>query len=425
MSEWKEITLGKVAKVQTGPFGSQLHERDYVKTGTPIITVEHLINDKIAHMPNIPKVSNEDKVRLIKYTLQEGDIVFSRVGAVDRCGYVSRKETGWMFSGRLLRVRPNEKSAFPKYLYFFLAQKNVKEFIKRIAVGTTMPSLNTSLLSDLPIKLPKMETQKSVAAILSAFDDKIDLLRRQNETLEQIAQTLFHRWFVEFEFPTATGAPYKRSGGPLTPSPLGEIPTGWRVSKIGNEVDTLGGGTPSTKESTYWEDGAIYWYSPTDLTKNESLFSLGSEKKITSLGLQKSSAKIFPAYSLLMTSRATVGKITINVSEACTNQGFISIIPNEYFSVYFLHSWLKMQLRHIHNLASGSTFPEINKTDFRNIEIIIPSHEIMANYRYLVQPMYKKIENNIQQNQTLTRLRDTLLPKLMSGQIRVTGAGQP
>ena len=198
--------------MQTGPFGSQLHEEDYVKIGTPIITVENLINDIINHISDTPRVSNEDRARLAKYSLQEGDIVFSRVGSVDRCAYVSSKENGWLFSGRLLRVRPSNEIC-NRYAFYWISQQSIKEFVRRIAVGATMPSINTELLSLVPILYPSFPEQRAIADVLSAFDDKIELLREQNKTLEAIAQTLFSRWFVEFNFPDENGQPYHDSGG--------------------------------------------------------------------------------------------------------------------------------------------------------------------------------------------------------------------
>lgn len=195
MGEWKEYSLGDIAEVQTGPFGSQLHQSDYKLIGTPIITVEHLGENKIIHQ-NVPLVGEEDRQRLIKYTLQEGDIVFSRVGSVDRRVYVTKDENGWMFSGRCLRVRPDNKKVHPKFLSYYFGQESFKETIRRIAVGATMPSINTTILSEVDVSLPDFDYQLNIASILSSLDDKIDLLHRQNKTLDQLAETIFRQWFV-------------------------------------------------------------------------------------------------------------------------------------------------------------------------------------------------------------------------------------
>jgi len=196
MGEWKAYKLKDIAEVQTGPFGSQLHQCDYKPVGTPIITVEHLGENKILHH-NLPLVDGEDKERLNKYLLEEGDIVFSRVGSVDRRAYVSEKENSWMFSGRCLRVRANRKKVVPKFLSFYFGQESFKEHIRMIAVGATMPSINIDILSNVTLTLPPLSEQKSIASVLSSLDDKIDLLHRQNKTLESLAEALFRQWFVE------------------------------------------------------------------------------------------------------------------------------------------------------------------------------------------------------------------------------------
>ncbi len=187
-----------ISGVQTGPFGSQLHKKDYVKVGTPIITVEHLGENRILQQ-GVPCVSEKDRLRLSKYWLQTGDIVFSRVGSVDRRALVRDAEDGWLFSGRCLRVRPDPKEVDPAYLSYFFGLPVFQEFIRSIAVGATMPSLNTRILSDAPILYPSLPEQRAIAHILGTLDDKIELNRRMNETLEAMARALFKSWFVDFD----------------------------------------------------------------------------------------------------------------------------------------------------------------------------------------------------------------------------------
>ena len=148
-NDWERVSLSDIASVQTGPFGSQLHNEDYVKVGTPIITVENLVDDKIVDDGTTPRVGDEDYKRLNKYVLEEGDVVFSRVGSVDRCGFVGNEQNGWMFSGRLLRVRPDLSKVDPYFLYLFLSGERTKSYLRRIALGATMPSINTRILSPL------------------------------------------------------------------------------------------------------------------------------------------------------------------------------------------------------------------------------------------------------------------------------------
>ena len=174
-------TLSNLADIQTGPFGSQLHKEDYVEKGTPIVTVEHLGEKRFTEQ-NLPCVSNEDKERLSKYVLREGDIVFSRVGSVDRCSYVSQEYDGWMFSGRCLRVRLLEEID-AQYLYYFFTLETTKQFVRGIATGATMPSINTKFMGEVPIVYPTINEQRKIASILTSLDDKIELNKKINENL--------------------------------------------------------------------------------------------------------------------------------------------------------------------------------------------------------------------------------------------------
>ena len=177
----KTKPLGSLADIQTGPFGSQLHKEDYVPVGTPIVTVEHLGN-RVFTEQNLPLVSDADRDRLHKYILKKGDIVFSRVGSVDRCSYVDAAHDGWMFSGRCLRVRPNAELD-PMFLYYYFCLEETKQFVRNIAVGATMPSINTKLLGEVPITFPCVDKQKRIAQLLAAIDDKIENNDKINDNL--------------------------------------------------------------------------------------------------------------------------------------------------------------------------------------------------------------------------------------------------
>jgi type I restriction enzyme, S subunit len=356
-----------------------------------------------------------------------GDLLFARRSLVaegaGKCTLVLSQEEPLTFESSIIRARPNSKKADSTYLLYLFSSRIGKYLLKTILRQVAVSGITGADLARLKLPLPNLEEQRKASNLLSCLDRKIENLRKQNETLERIAQNLFKHWFVDFEFPNDEGKPYKSSGGEMVRSELGEIPVGWNVGTLGDEVETLGGGTPSTTISEYWENGDIFWYSPTDLTKAKTLFSLGSEKKITKLGLEKSSAKLFPKYSLLLTSRATIGEITINTQDASTNQGFITIIPNQKYSVYFLYGWLLTQIILIKSLASGSTFPELSKSTFRDFPFLKSDSEILTKHNQVVKPTFQKIEANIKQIQILTKTRDILLPKLMSGQLRITEGG--
>ena len=290
----KEKFLRELADIQTGPFGSQLHKEDYVADGTPIVTVEHLGN-KMFSEQNLPRVSNTDKNRLKKYVLKQGDIVFSRVGSVDRCSYVDQKHDGWMFSGRCLRVRPTSEID-SEYLYYYFCLEETKQFVRNIAVGATMPSINTKLLGEVVVTFPELEQQKRISGILSAIDSKIEVNQKINDNLEQQAATYFQELFIN-------------NANPM-----------WQFSTISDLGTVVGGSTPSKTKPEYYTNNGIAWITPKDLSINKSKFISHGENDITELGLKNSSATVMPKGTVLFSSRAPIGYIAIASNEVTTNQ---------------------------------------------------------------------------------------------------------
>jgi type I restriction enzyme S subunit len=232
-------------------------------------------------MELVPLTEQEKKTSL----LRKNDLLFARQSLVfegaGKCSIFVDKSENVCFEGHLIRARLNEKISNPLFYYYFFSSAYGKKFIRTIIEQAVVAGIRGSDLKELIIPYPPKQQQDVIADVLSCLEAKIENLRRQNETLEQIAQTLFKYWFIDFEFPNADGKPYKSSVGAMVASELGDIPEGWKVSTIGDEVETVGGGTPSTTEPSYWKNGDIPWYSPTDLTKAKTLFSIDSEKKIS------------------------------------------------------------------------------------------------------------------------------------------------
>lgn len=386
--------LKTIADIQTGPFGSQLHKEDYVETGTPIVTVEHLGN-RVFTEQNLPRVSDSDKARLIKYTLSTGDIVFSRVGSVDRCSYVDKSHDGWMFSGRCLRVRPTEL-VDSLYLYYYFCLEETKQFVRNIAVGATMPSINTKLLGEVEIALPDLNNQKRIAAVLSSLDDKIENNQKLNDNLAQQAQSYFQELFVDNANPE------------------------WTTGTISDLGTVVGGSTPSKAKPEYYTESGIAWITPKDLSINKSKFISHGENDITELGLKNSSAAIMPEGTVLFSSRAPIGYIAIAAGEVTTNQGFKSVVPKPEIGTPFVYFFLKNTLPVIEGMASGSTFKEVSGSTMKNVPAVIPDAEILAKFSDFCAPIFAQQRTLEEQNQSLAKLRDSLLPKLMSGEIDVS-----
>ena len=386
--------LGEFAEIQTGPFGSQLHKEDYVLNGTPIVTVEHLGN-RLFTEQNLPRVSDDDKQRLSKYILSEGDIVFSRVGSVDRCSYVDESHDGWMFSGRCLRVRP-DKTVLPLYLYYYFCLEETKQFVRNIAVGATMPSINTKLMSEVPVSIPEIESQQRIADILSSIDNKIELNETINENLEQQAAAYFHHQFIANADPS------------------------WKEGAISDLGTVVGGSTPSKSKPEYYTDNGIAWITPKDLSADKSKFILHGADDITELGLKNSSASVMPAGTVLFSSRAPIGYIAIADGEVTTNQGFKSVVPNSNIGTAFVYFFLKNALPTIENMASGSTFKEISGSAMRTVPAIIPDDESLQEFADFCEPLFQQQRTLEAENRYLTALRDSLLPKLMSGELDIS-----
>jgi len=423
-SDWRIDSLKDVCVkeegILTGPFGSQLHQKDYQSKGTPIITVEHLGENYLFHS-DLPRVSDSDYKRLSRYSLQAGDIVFSRVGSVDRRALVREEETGWLFSGRCLRVRPNRDVINPEFLSWFFGLPIFKDYVRRIAVGATMPSLNTALLSNVEIIVPPLPEQNLIARTLSSLTDNILLNNKMNKTLEAIGQAVFKRGFIDFEFPNEEGKPYKSSGGEMVDAgEIGkEIPKGWKVGRIEDVADVVGGGTPSTKVESYFTNTGIHWLTPKDLSGFEGKFIDKGVTDITEEGLKNSSAKLMPKGTILFTSRAPIGYVAIALNSITTNQGFKSLIPKNKMQTEYLYQYLRLITPHIQSISCGSTFGEISGRAMKGIEIVIPEKLGVEKFEEFMAPVNSRIINNVFSVRTLKEIRDSLLPRLMSGRIRI------
>lgn len=281
----------------------------------------------------------------------------------------------------------------PEYLMMWFRRPEFDRYARFKSHGSAREIFDWEEMCNTLLPIPHITKQREIVKEYNTIQNRIALNQQLIQKLEETAQAVYREWFVE-------GVD------------LENLPEGWRVSKIGIEVETLGGGTPSTDIDEYWKGGDVLWYSPTDITNNNSVFIFDSSNKITETGLKNSSAKLFPANSLMMTSRATVGKLAINTKEATTNQGFITMIPTKELNVFYLYCWANTQIEEIINLASGSTFLEISKSDFRNLVIIVPEEKINKVFKKTIEPIFELIKTQTLENQKLTELKELLLSKL-------------
>ena len=409
MEELKTYRLADICNsIQTGPFGSQLHKSDYVEFGTPIVMPKDITNGKI-NDNNISRISKNDVAKLFKHKLVPGNIIYPRRGDISKCALITSKEDGWVCGTGCIKVDINQQIANSTYVMYVLCQSETVNWIESNAVGTTMLNLNTSILSDLPIKLPSLNTQKKLANIVSSFDNKIALNRRINDNLEQQAQALFKSWFVDFE-------PFK--DGKFVESEIGMIPEGWKVGKLEDIADVVGGGTPSKANALYFDKQCIPWITPKDLSIKKTKFISKGEIDITEEGYKNSSAKKIPLGSVLFSSRAPIGYISIAENELTTNQGFKSVVPVKA-GTSFLYLYLKANTKAIEAQATGSTFKEASGSLMKSLCVIIPPDTVFDSFERNAFPFFSAQANVEREIVNLSKARDTLLPRLMSGELKI------
>lgn len=381
----KRKHLRKIADIQTGPFGSQLHKEDYVTIGTPIVTVEHL-GKRIFTEQNLPHVSEQDRNRLDKYILRTGDIVFSRVGSVDRCSFVDSEHDGWMFSGRCLRVRPTDE-IYPLYLYYFFCLEETKQFVRNIAVGATMPSINTKLLGEVEVIFPHKDIQAQIASVLSAIDSKIETNEKLNDNLEQQAMVLYGKSF-----------PYAVAD---------ELPAGWRVGTVGEIIEIhdskripLSGAQRAKMEKRiypYYGAASLMDYVDEYIFDGKYLL-LGEDGTVVNDAGYPVLQYVWGQFWVNNHAHILMGKLGFNV---------------ESLFLLFKHTPVK-------SIVTGAVQPKISQANLRSIQVVIPPRSELDAFNELICPLFGQIRQNQDQNKLLATLRDTLLPKLMSGEIDVS-----
>jgi type I restriction enzyme, S subunit len=418
---WELISLGEICKrsggnIQTGPFGSQLHAADYVEEGVPSIMPENIGDNQII-TTDIARIKPEDAERLSRYIVRNGDIIYSRRGDITRRALIQEKQVGWLCGTGCLRIRLGEDVLDPYFAFYYLGHPKVRNWIALHAVGATMPNLNTSILSNLPFLLPPLEEQKSVTRVCQLLDRKISNLRQQNETLEKIAQTLFKHWFVDFEFPNEDGKPYKSSGGEMVRSELGEIPVGWRVGKLKDLV--IVNPQESIKKGSFIKYIDMRSLSTSGMEITEFItreFTSGSKFRNSDTLL----ARITPCLengktafvNVLDKNEVAYGStefIVMRASSICCPEYVYCLARSSFFRDYA-----------IKNMTGSSGRQRVPNDRVENYEVEIPATEITQAFHEICNSFFLRIKSNQRQIQTLTQTRDRLLPKLMSGQLRIT-----
>jgi len=410
---WKEVPIKEVyVGLYDGPHATPPPADD----GPVFLGIKNLTEDGHINMSSVRHISEDDYPPWTRRVEpRAGDIVFSYEATLNRYAIIPSGFRGCL-GRRLALIRPDPGKVDTRFLhYYFFGESWRRVIAENQLAGATVDRVPLSKFPHFPIELPPLSIQRRIASILSAYDDLIENNTRRIAILEEMARRLYEEWFVHFRFPGHENIK-------MVESEIGPLPEGWEVRTVEDTFEVLGGGTPSKKVDEYWAGGRVNWYAPTDLTRSGELFMEQSGTQITELGLKKSSARLFPTLSVMMTSRATLGVIAINTTKACTNQGFIICLPNERFPLYLLCHWLKANVDHFISLGTGATFREITKGVFKTINLVVPSASNVQRFEHAVLPMMELVLCLQRKNTNLRAQRDMLLPKLISGEIDVSEA---
>lgn len=392
-SEWRETTLGEFAPFN---YGKGLPKRKRKSEG------------------GIPVYGSNGITGYHDEALIEKGIIIGRKGSIGEVEY--SEQPFWPIDTTFYVEESPERDI--RFTYYLLKSLPLQEMNSDSAV----PGLNRNAAHSLKIKVPNLAEQKRIAHILGTLDDKIELNQRMNETLEAIARAIFKSWFVDFDPVKAkmTGESYPLPEeiialfpDELVESELGMIPKGWEVSTINDEIELVGGGTPSTRNPKYWENGIYNFATPKDLSNLSSIFLLDTDRKVTHVGLNKISSGLLEPGTLLMSSRAPVGYLAINKIPVCINQGFIAMKFNKRLTANYMLNWAKTHMEEIKSRASGTTFSELSKRNFRPMKILVPSQEIIIAFNDYISTIFDQISLNLELNKNLVSQRESLLDQLI------------
>lgn len=327
----------------------------------------------------------------------------------------------------VIRGRPNVTDN--GFAYYLTKWDGVRQYcVSQMTGSSGRQRVPTSALSHREVTIPSLKEQQAIACILGALDDKIELNRRMNRTLEATARAIFKNWFVDFD-PVRTKAAGQRPPGlkrdlaALFPDTFeGEIPRGWRDRPIGDVVRVMGGGTPSTKEPAYWEGGMHPFCTPKDMSSLTDPVLLGTERHLTDEGLAKVSSGQLPVGTVLLSSRAPIGYLAIAETPVSINQGIIAMVCDGDLPNLYVLLWTSANMERVIANANGSTFLEISKRNFRPITALVPQRDILERFTKIVAPMHQRVVSSLRQIQHLAAIRDALLPVLISGELEVAEA---
>lgn len=406
--EWKEVRLGDVCNLIAG---FAFKAKDFGEFPTKVIKIGDIKPPFVDYVGQVGvDISCYDINKLSKYTVRYGDYVLAMTGAtIGKVGkYISEHPS--YINQRVLKFAPKLDVDADYINYTICSNIFAKYVVNYIDSESAQPNISAPTISKFVFRIPKeKDDQRRIASILSSLDRKIELNNKINADLEEMAQAIFKNWFVDFE-------PFK--DGKFMDSELGMIPEGWKVGRLDEIADVVGGSTPSKAKPEYYTQKGIAWLTPKDLSNHPAVYTSRGEIDITEEGYNSTSTKLMPKGTVLFTSRAPIGYISIAQNDICTNQGFKSLVPRKA-GTCFLYCFLKYVTPEIENKSTGSTFKEASGSLMKSLQVTMPEQKIFEIFETIVSPLFARIESLEKENSRLSTLRDTLLPRLMSGELEI------
>ena len=408
-----EVRLSNVIEIISGGTPNTSVE-EYWNGNIEWLSVADFNNDERYVYSAEKKITDKGLAESNTKLLQKGDLIISARGTV---GALAQLVKPMAFNQSCFGLRGKEGVVFTDFLYYWL-KNYVKIFLNK-SQGSVFNTINLATFDDIKIHLPAYNIQVEIVKLLTKIDQKIALNNQINNELEAMAKTLYDYWFVQFDFPDENGKPYKSSGGKMVYNDQlkREIPEGWGVEKVSEIAKTGSGGTPKSTTDEYYSNGTIPWINSGELNKS---IIISTTNYITEFGLENSSAKLFPADSILIAMYgATAGKVSFLAFESSTNQAICAVTLDDNRLKYYFKFFIEDLYLHLVTLSSGSARDNLSQELIRNLLMTIPDERVVENFFNLVDSYFLQITNNLKQNQELTQLRDWLLPMLMNGQARV------
>lgn len=394
--------------------------------GAPFLSFSTVFNSYF--LPEVlPDLMDTSESEQETYSVKEGDVFLTRTSeTVDELGMSSVALKGYpcaTYSGFLKRLRPTKSGQTdPRFMAFYLRSPLFRKAMTNNAVMVLRASLNEQIFSYLKLLLPDFDTQTRIGEFLHQLHAKIELNNRINAELEALAKAIYDYWFVQFDFPDANGRPYRSSGGAMVWNDTlkRDIPAGWGAGAMDDLGQIVGGSTPSTAVPEHFGHDMIPWITPKDLSNNKgNKFIARGETDVSEVGMRSASLTLYPAGTVLMSSRAPVGYLAIALNPVTTNQGFKSFIPSKGYGTSFVYYAVERALPVIIQYASGSTFVEISGSVLKSVGTVLPDKSIAEAFCRQIDPIVERQRKAELENVELTQLRDWLLPLLMNGQVRV------